>query len=213
MQKLSANEKIDGLLQKRQQGFFDYVESTKALLEMGVKFGNHKTNEISVPPNFNKYLAHFSRSNAEFEWLVEYKDGTKLAQFEGDNQHNFKHIDKSQIKTISYISNFDWSSDMADKRVTVRLNWETGLFEFLNGFASQEVRAECCMNPIPGEKKLILIQRKSIGSSAGLIADEQAADLLNEYYRYNRFIIGYEVAGKKKAVIIDPTGVIDIFEK
>lgn len=211
----SQNKKIDDLLRKRQEGMFNFSGSTKELLTMGVKIGKRSTGEITVPDSYQPYLEKFNLSNLEFEWQINYTDGTILRQFEGDKQHNFKDIDHSKIKSVEFISNFAWSTDMAEKRIIVRLNWETGMFEFLNGFASQEVRAKCCITPLAGEKKLILFSRKRLSSAVGEARSElrEFVNMMDEFFFYNRFVIGYQVpSGEKLAVIIEPNGDIKLFE-
>jgi len=205
-----ARKTIDELLQKRIQGYFDFVRSTDELIKLGVKIGSGA--DIELPKSYQKYLNNYEVSNLEFEWFVEYIDGTSLKQFQGGQEYNFKHIDLSKLKSIAFISNFDWPTDMKETRVIVRLNWETGLFEFTNGFAPQDVRTVCCMDPLPGNKKLIMFTRKNSSSIAGQApADSVISSMLGQYFIYNRFILGYEVDGKKKAVIIYPNGEMKIF--
>lgn len=215
MPKEQKNNKIDELLKKRQEGMFNFTRATNELVAMGVKIGKRSSGEILVPNSYQPLIEKFNHSNLEFEWQVNYSDGSVLRQFENEIQHNFQDIDQSRIKNIEYISNFIWQTDMAEKRIIVRLNWETGKFEFLNGFASQEVRAKCCIEPLNGEKKLILFARKRLSSSAGEAKNEYSefASMLDEFFFYNRFILGYEVkTGEKMAVIIEPNGDIKLFE-
>jgi len=169
-----------------------------------------------IPESFNKYLKEFNLSNLEFEWIVEYKDGKSLKQFDDGAIHNFSHIDLENVKSVSYISNFVWPTDNEEKRVIVKLDMNTGLFSFLNGYASQEVKAECCINEINSDKKLILFTRKRIGSTHGSANNEikEFVDMLDEFTFYNRFVLGYETQDKKKiAVIIEPNGNIKLFDK
>lgn len=211
-----TNKQIDALLQKRQQGIFDYSDSTHKLIELGVKIGNKIDGDLTIPSSFEPYLEKFNNSNMEFEWEIDYTDGSKLKQFEGDQEHNFSHIDQSKLGSISFISNFNWPSDNQEKRVIVRLNWTTGLFELMNGFASQDVKSVICSNPIPGDKKLILFTRKRVSAAQGRMG-EKFADLIpmmDEVFYYNCFILGYEVSGVgKKVVIIRPNGIIELFEE
>lgn len=211
----SQNKRIDDLLRRRQEGMFNYSNATKGLLGMGVKIGKAGTGEITVPDSYQPFLDKFNISNLEFEWLVTYIDGTVLRQFEGDKQHSFKDIDLGRIKSVEYVSNFIWQTDMAEKRIIVRLNWETGMFEFTNGFASQEVRAKCCVMPLPGDKKLILFARKRMSSAVGESRNElkEFVSMMDEFFFYNRFILGYQVSsGETMAVIIEPNGDIKMFE-
>jgi len=209
------NKRIDNLLQKRQEGMFNFSNSTKELLGMGVKIGKRSSGDITVPGSFSQFLEKFNVSNLEFEWKVNYNDGSVLNQFEGENQNHFGNIDLSKIKSVEQISNFIWPTDMQEKRIIVRLNWETGLFEFINGFASQDVRAKCCVSPLPGEKKLILFNKKRESSAMGELSNEseEFANMADESFFYNRFVIGYEVpGGEKMAVIVEPNGDIKLFE-
>ena len=211
----SQNKKIDELLRQRQEGMFNFSEATKTLLDMGVKTSKKSTGEIIVPASFSPYLDKYNISNLEFEWLVKYTDGTELKQFEGEIDHHFGHIDLQKIKSVEFISNFNWPTDMAEKRIIVRLNWETGMFEFTNGFASQEVRAKCCVAPLIGEKKLILFRKKRESVASGEVKDEvkQFINLEDEKFFYNRFILGYQAtSGEKMAVIIEPNGDIKLFD-
>lgn len=201
---------IDELLQKRMQGYYDFVRSTEELVDLGVKIGQGEN--LELPKSFQKYLDQYEISNLEFEWEVEYTDGTTLKQFQGGQEHNFKHIDLSKLKSVAYISNFDWPTDMKETRIIVRLNWQTGLFEFMNGFAPQDVRAVCCMNPLPGDKKLIMFARKNNSGVAGQVtADSALSSMMGQYFIYNRFVLGYEVDGNKKAVMIYPNGEMRLF--
>jgi hypothetical protein len=208
------NKNIDALLQKRQTGVFDYTDSTQKLIELGVKIGNKSTGDLTIPANFGPYLDKYNTSNLEFEWTAKYTDGTILNQFEGDQEHNFSHIDQSKLAHIEFVSNFNWPTDNVEKRIIVRLNWTTGLFEIINGFASQDVKSKVCMEGFIGEKKLILFTRKRISRAQGKIS-EKFADLIpmmDEIFYYNCFVLGYESTETKKVVIIRPNGIIELFE-
>lgn len=213
------NNKIDALLQARQEGMYNYTQSSDELMRLGVKVGNKSTGQVTLPNSFTPHLDKFERSMLEFEWEVTYKDGTVLKQFDdGDNRDNhksFKDIDHSKIKSVAYISNFDYQTDNVEKRIIVRLDWETGLFEFLNGFAPQDLRAKCCMKPLDGEKKLILFARKRFSSASGQAQSEfkELIKIADEFSFYNRFVLGYQVpSGEKMTVIIEPNGNMKIFD-
>lgn len=211
----NKNKLIDELLQKRQDAMVNFAESTKKLLDIGVKIASPE-GEISVPSFFEKYIDKYSNSNLEFEWEVIYKDGSRLRQFEDGDQHNFANIKLDQIKSVSYISNFSWQTDNAERRVIVTLDMETGLFNIMNGFCPQEVLAEIAVNEIKEDKKLILFARKRQSSSMGDVSDEvrQYFPSVGESFFYNRFILGFETpSGHMRAVIIDPNGNINIFQK
>lgn len=211
----NKNQQIDELLKMRSDGMKSFAVASRGLSEMGVKISDGE-GFIGLPDNYSQHVEKFNNSNLEFEWEVEYSDGLKLAQFQGEDQHHFGHIDISKLKSISLISNFDWPTDNIEKRIIVRLNWETGLFDIVNGWAAPEVMAHAAMNPINGNRKLILFSRKRQSSTVGEI-DEKYIDYfpaIGENFYYNRFIIGYEVSGSgMKALIICPNGEINIFEK
>lgn len=211
----SKNKLIDELLQKRQDGMVNFVEATKRLIDIGVKIANPE-GEISVPSFFEKYIDKYSNSNLEFEWEVVYKDGSRLRQFDDGDQHNFANIKLSEVKSVSYISNFTWQTDNEERRIIVKLDMETGLFTIINGFCPQEVLAEIAINEIKEDKKLILFARKRQSSSMGEISDEvkQYFPSAGETFFYNRFILGFETpSGKMRAVIIEPNGNIGLFIK
>jgi len=215
----TQNNKIDALLQMRQDGMYNYTQSSDELMRLGVKIGNKSTGQVTLPNSFTPHLDKFERSMLEFEWEVTYKDGTILKQFDdGDNRDNhksFKDIDHSKIKSVAYISNFNYQTDNVEKRIIVRLDWETGLFNFLNGFAPQDLRAKCCMKPLEGEKKLILFARKRFSSASGQSQSEfkELIKITDEFSFYNRFILGYQVpSGEKMTVIIEPNGDMKIFD-
>lgn len=205
-------KKIDSLLQIRQDGYYNFIKSTNELVSLGVKIGSLTEGTINLPESFNNHLEKYEVSNQEFEWLVEYQDGSILKQFENGVQHTFADIDVDNLKNISWVSNFDYPTDMRETRVIVRLNWETGLFEFVNGFVNQEVRSVCCQEPLVGPRKLILFVNKQVTSAAGdPSAAPELAPLIDQYFIYNRFVLAYEVNGEKKGVVISPNGDINLF--
>jgi len=212
----NLNVKIDSLLKTRQDAMFNYARSTSELIDLGVKIKNKETDDTTVPMSFEPYLEKYNISNLEFEWEAKYKDGSILRQFEGEEQRNFSHIDQERLASISFISNFNWPSEEGrDPRIIIRLNWETGLFEFQNGFINQDTRAYACMEPLAGNKKLILFTRKRFSSSAGEINDQykEFFPFEDEVFYYNRFVIGYETENGMKALIVMPNGNIEKFEK
>jgi len=212
----SINKRIDALLKIRQEGMYNYSKCTRELIDMGVKIGHKNTGDLTIPGVFEPYLEKYNKSNMEFEWEVMDKDGTILKQFDGDIQHSFKDIKLDSMQSIAFISNFNWPTDNKEHRVIVRLNWETGLFELMNGFAPAEVREELCSNPPVGIKKLILFTRKRFSSTYGEVNEKypEFFPMKDEFLYYNRFVIEYEVEGGwNKIAIIDPTGIISLFEK
>ena len=210
------NNRIDQLLQSRQDGLFHFAKATKELVDMGVKIGDQTNGEIQLPRSFAGFVDQFSRSNSEFEWLAEYKDGGSLPQFGpgADQENHFGNIDQSKLESISYISNFAWPTDNIERRVMVTLDWETGLFSFLNGFVPQEVKGAVCLEPIKGPKKLILLAKRRMSSSVGEVGEDLKPyhPGHNNFFYYNQFVLGFEAAGVKRAVLIQPTGVLELFE-
>ena len=219
----NVNKKIDALLKIRQEGMYNYSKCTRELIDMGVKIGHKNTGDLTIPGVFEPYLEKYNKSNMEFEWEVMDKDGTVLKQFDGDVQHSFKDIKLDSMQSIAFISNFNWPTDNKEHSVIVRLNWETGLFELMNGFAPAEVREELCSKKIDGDidisfkRKLILFTRKRFSSTYGEVNEKypEFFPMKDEFLYYNRFVIGYEIPGtiRKKIAIIDPTGIISLFEK
>ncbi len=210
----NPNEKIDRLLNIRQAATYDYARSTAELVEMGVKIGDKETGEVSLPKNFEPYLSNYNVSNSEFEWEVVYKNGKIIRQFEDGKERTISDIDQKNILKIAFISNFNWPTENSEKRVIAALDWETGLFQFHNGFVPQETRAIACLDPIPGEKKLILKTKHRFSASNGEIEDKYKDffPFQSEFFYYNRFILGYEVSGVgKKMIIINPDGIISNF--
>lgn len=212
------NDNIDRLLQIRQDSAYAYAKATKELLENGVKISLASTGEMAVPASFNDHLAKFNLSNLEFEWIAKY-DGTKPDTYQFDpsdgSEHHFKHIDQDRLTSISFISNFNWPTDNIEKRVIVTLNMQNGLFSFMNGFASQEVKAKYCIDEVHGPKKLILFTKKRQSQMVGELAAElqEFHPPVDEILFYNRFVLGFEMPdGTKRVVIIQPNGNIDLWE-
>lgn len=208
------NKQIDELLQIRQDGILNYARATARLMEMGVKIGDNNTKQVRVPSSFAPYIRNFNRSNMEFEWEVEYKDGTKLNQF-SEIEHNFSDIDTTRLKSISWVSNFIWPTENKEKRVIVTLDWTDGTFRFQNGFISQEDRGILMNKNCSVEKKLILFTRKRVSSAMGHNCPQyrELIPPMEEFFHYNRFVIGYEVpeTGEKNMLMIFPSGNVTIF--
>lgn len=215
MKKQLHNE-IDQLLQTRKDGMYAYSKATTKLIEMGVKIGRKTDQALTIPASFQPYLEQYEKTNMEFEWEVEYTDGQKLRQYVGDKQHHLADIDQSRLKSIAWISNFTWPTDNSEKRVIVKLNWENGIFELMNGFPDQATREFASMDPLQGEKKLILFTNKTYSETIGDVPDryKEFFPLMEEFFYYNLFIIGYQIKGTsdKKMLMIQPNGNITIFE-
>lgn len=213
-QVIERNKRIDQLLQSRQDGLYNFAKATKELVDMGMKITNQETGEIDVPRSFEAYIEHYNRSNMEFEWQVEYTDGTVLNQFDA-MEHHFGNIDQAKIATVSWISNFAWPTDNIERRVIVSLDWKTGTFSFMNGFAPQEVKG-AVMNPIEGEKKLIMFTKKRVSETVGMIAEDIKTYYLGQHslFNYNQFILGFETpSGEERAILVQPNGNIELFNK
>jgi len=211
----NINKEIDQLLQIRQDGILAYAKATRKLIDLGVKIGDNRTGSLRIPSTFSNYIDNFNKSNLEFEWEVEYTDGVILKQF-SDKEHNFSHIDQSRIKQVRFVSNFNWPTGNEEKRVIVGLNWDTGVFTFVNGFLSQDDRAKLYKKECRDNKKLIMFCRKRFSSTVGDVDPTytEFAPSTDEFFHYNRFVLGYEVPGteEKIMVMVYPTGYITIFE-
>lgn len=195
---------VDSLIRIKDRAKIDLVKSKIALLELGVK--TEKDGVLSHLPGLN--ISKYSENqNQEFGWEAEYKDGSVVRQFEGKRQNHYGNIDQSKLKIFRWISNFDWATDSADKRVVVSLNFETGVFEFLNGSCPQEVRAETYQG-FPGmvNPRLVMkiIKRTSVSQS-------YPEGKVDEVMYYNRYLIGYESTPEsptksKKILCVEPNG-------
>lgn len=212
------NNKIDHLLQQRQDGMFNFAAATRDLLSMGLQVGSQTTGEILVPESFTEHLDKFNRSNLEFEWMATYKDGSMpIYQFgPGPNEeHHFKDIDQNKLKSVSFISNFNWQTDNQEKRVIATLDWETGIFSFLNGFISQDDLGKLVMEKITEPKKLILVIKRRQSPVVGDIKEDlkQFHGPIDEIFYYNRFLLGFETpSGRKRTILIQPNGNINLWE-
>jgi len=210
------HSQIDAIIRLRHEAVYNFSMSTQKMLALGVKIGYASTGEINVPESFAPYLDKYDISELEFEWEVRYQDGSILRQYEGQEQHNFEDIDQSRIKSVAFVSNFDYPIDNPERRVIARLNWETGVFEFTNGFIPQEDKGGLVGSPVPGVKKLILKTSRRHTASAGRVSDAlpEMQVVADEVYYFNRFILGYEVSGGgDKIIIIDPLGNIRRYKK
>lgn len=208
------NDRIDELLQQKQNGMYNYAKAIKGIVDMGVKIGSQETGDIVVPTSFNRYLDKYNRSNLEFEWVATFTDNRPpLYQFGPEEEHHFGDIDQANLKTISWISNFDWPTDNTEKRVIVTLDFKTGSFEFLNGFISQEDRGELLKTSIP--KQLILAIKRRQSPVTGGLAPELAEyhGPTDEIFYYNRFKLGYKTDVGEKVVLIQPNGFINLIKE
>ena len=215
----NKNAKLDELLQRRQDAINEYARATEEMIGMGVLI-KERYGIVKLPANY--IWKKYDRSGLEFEWEVEYKDGEILRQFqiEGEEgkeglpaqagrdrkegkyiEHNFSDIDEARIKRVSCISNFHFPTDNIEKRVIVSLDFESGIFSFLNGHVSQEVKAAVSVKEVFGPKKLVLFARKRVSVS-----------LDGEEYYYNRFVIGFEAELFSRKIIIMPNGAAELFE-
>ena len=136
----------------------------------------------------------------DFEWIVEYTDGTTLRQFELDGtQNHFGHIDQSRLGVIEYRSTFimDGQGGRSDGPCIVRMDMATGNISVVEGDADIDVHILAMLDPYPGPKKPILFMRN--GRSFGPLG----------VLKYNRYVLGWEAEGGiKRAVCIKPNGTI-----
>lgn len=204
---------IDELIKTREEAKVNLARSTRELFIRGVKIGRNSTGEISLPASFDKYLDKYERSNSEFEWEAEYFDGTILKQYD-KTEKCYKDIDQSKLKSISYISNFVYPTDNREKRIVITLDFERGAFTFMNGFCPQEIKWELEKEFKPKEKTLHLLARKRNSFSIGQINVEEELrpwiDIKDEYYMYNRYILGIRSPEGDKIISISPIGDISM---
>jgi len=197
---------VDELIKIRDDAKIKIIRSKMALLNMGVK--SVKDGVMSYLPGLDIYK--FEKcDNKEFYWEAVYKDGNIIKQFDGKKQNHYGNIDQSKLKLFRWISNFNDETDNKEKRVVVTLDFETGLFDFLNGYVPQEIRGE-------------LINGFDAGSSPKLILKVIPRTLItvsypeggtDEVYFYNRYLIGYEAGSKKVVLCIEPNGFIHFFNE
>lgn len=196
---------VDSLIRIRDTAKIDLAKSRMSLLQMGVK--SVKDGMITHLPGLN--IDKYSRcENQEFYWEAEYFDGTVIKQFDGKKHHHYGNIEQKSLKLFRWISNFDDATDNKEKRVIVELDFETGKFNFMNGFVPQEIRAEvmngCQHNP--SEKKLIMRMIKRTSTS-----QSYPGGGVDEVSYYNRYIIGWEDESEKKILCVEPNGFVHLW--
>ena len=215
---LTTGEKVDQLIRRRESAKFDLAQTTKQLLEYGVKLGRQETGEITCPSSFAPYLDRFeSNGNLEFLWEAHYKDGGSLLQWEGTVEHTYMDIDLERLKELRLVSLFDYPTTNTEKRIIVTLHWETGIITFLNGLIPQDIWAYCSQPCSTKPLKLILKKRlrrsvnTPINTSSELFPYYTSTD---EFYLYNRWIFGWQVMGskEKKVLVVNPNGTVEIGE-
>lgn len=204
-------EDMDSLIRIRDRAKIDLIKSRMALLNLGVKTESLKEGSLAHLPglNLNQYLA---QGRQEFGWEAVLKDGTVLKQFEGKRQNHYGNIDQELLQSIRWVSCFEDATDNKEKRVIAELDFETGKFEFLNGFCPQEVRAEAIKGyPENFTPKLILKMVKRTATSMSY--PEGNAEEVAYYYRY---LLGWEgtkesATQAKRIICVEPNGLIHIW--
>jgi hypothetical protein len=216
---LTTGEKVDNLIRRRESAKLELANTTKQLLEFGVKLGHQDTGEITCPASFAPYLAQFEgNGNLEFLWEATYKDGGSLLQWEGTVEHNYTDIDLERLKELRLVSLFDYPTTNTEKRIVITLFWDTGIITFYNGLIPQDIWAYCSQ-PRPSGKQLKLVLKKRLRRSVNTTLDPKS-DLFpyytstDEFYLYNRWIFGWQVIGskEKRVLVINPNGEVEIGE-
>lgn len=204
---------IDELIKTREEAKINLARSTRELFIRGVKIGRNSTGEISLPSSYDKYLDKYEHSNSEFEWEVEYLDGTILKQYD-KKESCYKDINQSKLKSVSWISNFTDYSDNLEKRVIVTLDFERGKFTFINGFCPQNIKWDLEKEFLVKDKTLHLLARKRNSFSVGMLNIEEElrgwVDFNDEYYLYNRYYLGIRSPEGDKVLCISPMGDISM---
>ena len=196
---------ITSALRIRDTAKRDLAQSRMYLTDMGVK--SLKDGNWTFIPGLN--LKKFQQcNNQEFTWEAEMKDGSVVRQFGDKEDKNFSHIDQVNLKFFRWVSNFDYDTDNTEKRVIISLNFETGEFEFLNGYVPQSVRGDVINSVVPtGERSLVMkiIRRTDT-------AVNQADGRTDEVTYYNRYLIGCSFpTGEKRILCIEPNGLVHLW--
>jgi hypothetical protein len=195
---------VDSLISIKQKAKYDLVSATTKLMEMGTVVISG--NKIVCSPRLS--IKDYVKCNhQEYAWEAEYEDGTIIAQFQGEEQHHFGHIDQEKLSKFRWISNFECSTSNLDKRAIVELDFKTGKFSFLNGFAPQEIRA-LTDDIYPRDEKAKLIM-KMVKRQSNVVSFPD--NTISETYRYNRYLIGWETKSKKVLLCIEPSGFVHLW--
>lgn len=201
---------VDDHLKIRDRAKLDLTSSRAGLINMGVQLviGD----QLFCTPSMNM-KQFFACNNQEFFWEAEYENGKVIPQFEGKNQNHYGNIEQEKLKEIRWVSNFDYETANAERRVIARLNFKTGEFTFDNGYVPQDVRGQVYQKYAEGFKpKLILKMVKRTSTSTSLMDGS-----IQEIAYYNRYLIGWEGAKDsqvvdKKVLCIEPNGFIHLWD-
>lgn len=196
---------IDSFIRVRDTAKMDLMKSRMFLLNAGVK--TYKDGDLIYLPglNVNKFI---ECANQEFYWEAEMKDGKVIRQFEGKKQNHYGNIDQGQLKIFRWVSNFSYETSNEETRVIVSLDFETGKFEYINGFIPQEIRAEV-ISGYPQGLMPKLIMKVIKRTSTSLSYPDGAID---EVCYYNRYLIGWEIPQKEKKILcIEPNGFVHLW--
>ena len=213
MKKEDIGKIVDKNIKERTNALNQLAGAESELAQLGVKFGILGDDGIPTLELGDNYLPQFTYHLEEFEWEAEYKDGSKLRQYDITGDHHFGQIKQDQLKSIKYISNFEYPTDNKEKRIILTLDWETGKFELLNGLMNADDKGKI-IREIKGEKKLILFKRIRVGQMLGLVNGDKLVQPFptNEVYFYKRYFLGYETQERKILVCLYPNGKVGVEE-
>lgn len=199
---------VDELVKIKEASKINLSRTRIALLDAGVKVISN--GELIHLPNLD--VAAFQRcNNQEFSWEVEYKDGSILKQFDGNERHDYSHINHAELKEIRWISNFADDTSNKEKRVVFTMDWATGTFSLLNGGVLQFCRAAFGKGYIPGaNQKLILKMVKRQSVSVDISSQQQG-----EVTLYNRYLLGWEDTALKAKTLfcVEPNGYVHLWHE
>lgn len=199
---------IDSLIKIKEEAKLSLVRSKMLLLDAGAKTLIGET--LIHLPNLDVEKYKKCR-NQEFSWEVEYREGLTLKQFDGKKEYHYGSISQSALKKIKFVSNFTEETSNLEKRVVLTLDWVTGTWNLLNGFASKDVRALFDI-PFPegANPKLILKAVNRASATVDIQAETQADVVL-----YNRYLLGWEDVKLNKKVLfcIEPNGYVHLWHQ
>lgn len=200
-------KQVDGLIKKKNQAKVDLVNSSSLLLQMGIKV--LEGDRITAQPGLDveKYIA---QNYQEFAWEAQYRSGQTIHQFgDPDGDKHFGDIDQEQLMFFRWVSCFKDETDNRDQRVIVQLDFETGRFSFLNGFAPQETRNLSDEGFPQGadqsdvKPKLVM---KMVKRNSETFSYPEGSRV--ETMKYNRYLIGWELPDKKIILCVEPNGFV-----
>ena len=199
---MNVNKQIDSFLKIRRQSLYDLEKAIEGLYAIGVRFFTPSPDGVPDISAAQTLLPRFESTLEDFEWKAIYDDGTELDQY-GEKQFHFGDIDMKKLAKIQYISNFEIETQNPEKRLVVTLDIKQGTFVFWN-CGSQKVK-DTLNKAVEGKKKLILFKRKRESLTVGFgrdITGRPEVSPTGERFTYTRYYLGYEIAGKKKKVIV-----------